>query len=63
MHADCFRLVIKAYLVECDDEHGGAHNLPRMIFLCLLSSFSGWLPLSFFRSEFFPWSTCYAKCV
>jgi len=33
------------------------------LFWCLLSSFNGWLSLSLVKSEFFPWSTCYVKCV
>jgi len=48
--------IIKAYPVVSDDEHGGTHNFPRMIFSIFLSSFNGWLPLSFVTSEFFPWS-------
>jgi len=39
--------IIKAYLVVYDDEHGGAHNLPRMIFLMFAFQFQ-WLTSTLF---------------
>jgi len=40
-------LIINAYPVVCDDEHGGAHNLPRMILLMFAFQFQ-WLTSTFF---------------